>query len=64
MRQFAVIPIPNHEAASLAVKVSVASGPARRFLVGDPAVQLIPVLAGDTLSRMAAGEHHANRGRL
>lgn len=48
----------------LAVKVAVATGPARRFLVGDPKVQLIDTVAGHTIARMIEGEHFANRGDL
>ena len=41
---------------SLYIKVAVAVGKARRFAVGVPDIQLIDVLAGDTLLRMAAVE--------
>lgn len=64
MEQFAAVPVPGHEPVPLAIKVAVASGPARRFLVGDPAIQLIPALAGETLLRMAAAEHLADRGQI
>jgi adenylate cyclase len=40
--------------ASLVVKIAVAVGPARRFCVGDPQLQLLDVLAGATLDRLAA----------
>ena len=46
----------------LAVKVAVTSGPARRFVVGDPEIQLVDVLAGETLARVADAEHLAGRG--
>jgi adenylate cyclase len=49
---------------SLAMKASVAAGEARRFMVGDPKIQLIDVLAGTTLDRLAAGEHLANKGEV
>lgn len=62
MEPFRAIELPGVGAASLAIKVGVASGPVRRFLVGDPAVQTIDVLAGDTLQRMAAAEHLAQKG--
>ncbi len=48
----------------LALKISVASGPARRFIVGDPNIQLLDTLAGVTLARMAAGEHLAQKGEI
>ena len=47
---------------SLAVKTALASGPARRFLVGNPAVQVIDVLAGSTLDRMAQADQIAHQG--
>ena len=48
----------------LALKICVATGPARRLAVGDPTLQLFDVLAGETVARMAAGEHLAQRGEV
>jgi class 3 adenylate cyclase/tetratricopeptide (TPR) repeat protein len=62
MRTFAQIDIPGAGGVTLAIKVAVAAGPVRRFLVGDPAIQIIDVLAGETLQRLADGEHHAEKG--
>jgi len=62
MQQFAQVNITGAGAVSLAIKVVVTVGPARRFLLGDPAIQLVDVLAGETLYRLATGEHHAHRG--
>ncbi len=62
MEQFAVVELPAGETVSLAMKASVASGPARRFQVGEPTIQLVDALVGDTLTRVAAGEHLADRG--
>lgn len=64
MQQFAQVDIPGAGPVSLAIKAVVTVGPARRFLVGDPAIQLVDALAGDTLYRLAAGEHHAERGEV
>lgn len=64
MAQFAALEIPGAGTVSLAMKAAVAVGPVRRFLVGDPEIQYIDVLAGATLDRMAAGEHHANKGEV
>ncbi len=64
MEQFSVVELPSGETVSLAMKAAVASGPARRFLVGDPDIQLVDALAGETLSRMADAEHLANRGEV
>lgn len=61
MQQFTAIPIPFGETVTLAAKVAVAGGPARRFEVGDPAIQRIDVLAGATLERVAAAEHQAEK---
>jgi adenylate cyclase len=46
----------------LGLKVAIASGPARRFLVGDPAIHYIDALAGAAVTRAAAGEHLAASG--
>ncbi len=62
MRQFAQIEIAGVGVVSLAIKVAVAAGPVRRFLVGDSAIQTIDVLAGETLQRLAAAEHQAEKG--
>jgi len=50
--------------SDLSVKVALASGAARRFAVGDAAVQRIDVLAGSTLDRMAQAEHLAQPGEV
>lgn len=64
MRSFASVAVPGGEGVALAVKISVACGPARRFLVGDPSILRYDILAGETLYRMAEGEHHAKRGEV
>ncbi|MCL4302757.1 MAG: tetratricopeptide repeat protein [Anaerolineae bacterium] len=64
MGRFAALKIPSGGTVSLAMKAAVATGPVRRFLVGDPEIQYIDVLAGATLDRMAAAEHHANKGEV
>ncbi|MDQ3715934.1 MAG: tetratricopeptide repeat protein, partial [Actinomycetota bacterium] len=48
----------------LAMKVAVAVGSARRFVVGDPSIQLIDVLAGALMDQLAAAEHAADRGEV
>ena len=53
---------PQGKSRSLAMKVGVASGPARRFIVGDPAILHYDTLAGTTLTRMGAAEHLAAKG--
>ncbi len=64
MGQFAALKFPSGDTVSLAMKAAVATGPVRRFLVGDPQIQYIDVLAGATLDRMAAAEHHAIKGEV
>jgi hypothetical protein len=50
------------EFPALALKVCIASGDARRFVVGDEAIQRIDTLAGATVARTATAEHLANKG--
>lgn len=47
---------------SLALKVGIAAGELRRFVVGDPEFQIFDVVAGRVLDRMAAAEKHASPG--
>ena len=44
------------------LKSVIASGDARRFVVGDENIQRLDVLAGATVARAALGEHLANKG--
>ena len=46
------------------MKIAVAVGTARRFVVGDPDIQLIDVLAGRLVDELAAAEHHAEQGEV
>lgn len=64
MQAFAAVRIPNGGTVALALKAAVVSGPVRRFAVGDPNIQLIDVLAGATLDRLAETEHHADKGEV
>lgn len=48
----------------LGLKVAVAVGDARRFVVGDPDIQLIDVLAGSMIDRLADAEQVAERGEI
>ena len=64
MQQFAQVEVPGAGAVSLAIKVAVAVGPVLRLLVGDPTIQIIDVLVGKTLYRLAAGEHHTEKGEV
>ncbi len=62
MKQFALINLTGGFSVSLAVKIAVASGSARRFIVGDPAIQIMDVLAGSTLYHLATAEHYGEKG--
>jgi predicted ATPase/class 3 adenylate cyclase len=64
MAQFTAIETPTETTVSLGMKAAVAAGPVRRFLVGDPNIQNIDVLAGATLDRMAAAEQQAAKGEV
>jgi len=44
------------------VKVAIASGLARRFVVGDPTINYLDALAGATVARTSTAEHHAQSG--
>jgi len=53
---------PGGTPITLAMKVAIAVGPARRFVVGVARVQLIDVLAGRLVDDLAETEHHAGKG--
>ena len=55
---------PAASRLGLAMKATVAVGTARRFVVGDPAVQRIDVLAGRLIDELAAAERQAQRGEV
>lgn len=62
MAQFANVTTPTGKGISLAMKTAVAAGTARRFLIGNPEIQQIDVLAGSLLDELAGGEHCAEKG--
>jgi adenylate cyclase len=64
MEAFSTIPLAGGETASLRVKTAVAVGPVRRFLVGDPDIQLIDAVAGDTLDLLAEAERLTESGEV
>ncbi|NJP04224.1 MAG: AAA family ATPase [Chloroflexaceae bacterium] len=55
-------PVFEAPALPIAIKVALASGSVRRFVVGNPDIQLLDVLAGATLDHMAAAEKQAQKG--
>jgi predicted ATPase/class 3 adenylate cyclase len=64
MRALAAVRLPDGGSIALALKVAVASGPARRFVVGDPAIQYLEALAGATVARVQTAEHLAHPGEI
>ncbi len=62
MGQFAEVRTTSGRVISLGVKVASAVGPVRRFVVGDPEYGLQDAMVGQTLDRVAAAEHVAERG--
>ncbi len=64
MQPFAAIPLPTTGTVRLALKVTVASGPVLRMLLGDPRIQRLEVLAGATVMRMADAERLAAQGEV
>lgn len=59
MPDVSVLTLPNGVSHSLALKVSIACGPARRLVVGNAHIQQFDILAGATLHEVAAIEHLA-----
>lgn len=49
---------------ALAVKISIAAGATRRFVVGDPAIRQLDVLTGTPLQAMAQAERLARSGEI
>lgn len=60
----AAIRLSNTATASLAMKAVVTHGSGRRFLVGDPDVQVLEVIAGAAVDRLATGEGLAGKGEV
>ncbi len=55
---------PAGERVKLSLKVSVTSGPVSRYVVGDPGVQLIDVVAGETVARLERLNSAAGKGEV
>ncbi|MCB8944843.1 MAG: tetratricopeptide repeat protein [Ardenticatenaceae bacterium] len=62
MQRFTSFETPGGTEVSLGIKTAVVTGPVRRFVIGDPHIQLMDALAGGTLDHVAAAEHQAERG--
>jgi class 3 adenylate cyclase/tetratricopeptide (TPR) repeat protein len=59
MRHLREVVTPAGSRVRLAMKIAVAVGPARRFVAGDPNIQLMDVLAGRLIDALAVAERHA-----
>lgn len=64
MQKFNRVNVPGGGTVSLAIKIAVAAGDVRRFIVGDPKIQLIDIMAGKTLDRLIAAEQQAFKGEV
>ena len=52
------------EFEELSLKVSITTGPARRFVTGDLRIQLLDALAGKTITRLSIGERLAAKNDI
>lgn len=64
MQAYAKITLPDKSTTALTLKVAIVTGQARRFIVGDPNIQYLDVLAGATITSTAMGEHLAQKGEV
>jgi len=63
MGAFGALAVPGAPAIALTLSVGIVHGPVRRFLVGDPQIQLLDTLAGTLLDRLVAAEGAAGPAR-
>ncbi len=64
MREFSAVHLPDGSTTALALKVAVANGTVRRFVVGDPTIRRLDVIAGNPVARTALAEHLAHAGEI
>lgn len=64
METAGTVTLASGRQVSLAMKIAIAVGDARRFVVGDPRVQLLDVLAGALIDRLAETEQEAEPGEV
>ena len=64
MDQFTCIEIPPLELITLTLKISIASGSVRRLEVGDPMIQVLDVLTGEAMLRLAEMQPYAKAGSV
>ena len=58
------VPLPGGGRVSLSIKAVVSRGEAYRCTVGDPSIQLLEVLAGEVVDRVAALEGTVGSGQI
>ncbi len=56
--------LPSNFSTPLGIKVAVIVGPVRRFLIGDPSIQLLEVIAGNELDRVVLAEQLLKPGEI
>ncbi len=64
MAPFASVMAPGEIRAALTVKIAIAAGEVRRFVVGAPEFSHMDVLAGGTIIRMAQTERASHSGEV
>jgi CheY-like chemotaxis protein len=64
MSRFEEVVTPAGTTVRLAIKAAVAAGKASRHVVGDPAIQVFDVLAGQPLVEVALAEQVAKKGQV
>jgi class 3 adenylate cyclase/tetratricopeptide (TPR) repeat protein len=64
MDAFKSVDLAHEKTTALSLKVSVATGVARRFVVGDPAIHCMDVLAGATVARTSLADQLAHKGEV
>jgi adenylate cyclase len=64
MRPFHTIRLSTGVQLPLSLKVAIATGSARRLVIGDPQIRLWDTLAGETINRMAVGEKLAQQDEI
>ena len=63
MRAAGRVTTPTGTLIELAIKVAIVAGPACRFVVGDPDIQLIDVVAGSIVDELTDAEQLAEKGQ-
>jgi adenylate cyclase len=64
MRPFHTFTLSTDRYTALSIKIAIATGPARRFVIGDPLYHYLDTLGGATVTRMANAEQLANMGEV